>query len=153
MSLFKRLRRRHRANAAAGSDMDLVTANRIVHDYRKRVEDAPPYPGVVQDDNTLPHAKQAIKEAIMVCLAHSRDRAVITQLRYALLLLPAWQAGVGDEPQPISDQGNGLSLETRAFLAQFGELSTDSTSNWAAIVEAEREQLAAELRNFSKPDD
>ncbi len=80
------------------------------------LENSAPTPGCVADIKELPHDKQAIKSAILTCLAHVSDPELKEQLKTGYMCLADWQIGVGDQHLGIdlSKVDQNADIETRA---------------------------------------
>ncbi len=140
MTLLTRLfGRRH----DRGETLGFVQAQRMVLDYARFLEKAPPMPGRVIDAGRLPHRKERLKAAMLMCLSNSSDPRLEEHLRHGYLMLSAFQDNVG-EAQGVDFAALDLAAEP-LDIATAIELAEESTQPWQSRVRAELEQLKQDL--------
>jgi len=132
-------------NRGSQSALTTESAQQIVQDYRLFLETSAPLPGRVSDVSHLPHSKDIIKEAILVCIRAFRDPSLTEHLRHGYLMLSAWQSDVGE-----CDQGpdfTQLDLEGDPLeLAELIQQESAAAAKWAPLIKAEQAALESELQ-------
>lgn len=94
MTIFSRLFGRR---GDRGQNLGFVEAQRMVLDYARFLEHSPPMPGRVMDAAGLPHRKEELKEALLMCISNTGDARLEQHLRHGYLMLSAFQEGLADE--------------------------------------------------------
>ena len=131
MGMFNRLFKRD-TRSTEQNTLTIEAAQQIVQQYRLFLEDCAPLPGRVSDVSHLPHRKEIIKDAILVCIRTFRDPSLTEHLRHGYLMLSAWQSGVGE--QDLGPDFSQLDLEA------------DPANKWTPLIKTEQAVLESELQ-------
>ncbi|RLQ22672.1 hypothetical protein DWB85_06730 [Seongchinamella sediminis] len=141
MNLFIRLSGPH---DGADSAPDLLPAQRMVLDYARFLEESAPLPGRIVDQSLLPHPKSGLKAALLLCIADSNHDGLAEDLKAGLLMLAAFQPGVG--AQALGTDFAGLDLdEDMLDIAVQLEQEEQQAHSRRAQVRRELQQLSQEL--------
>jgi hypothetical protein len=125
-----------------GEDLDI--AQRIVEAYTEFLAIAEPFPGCIADARQLPHFKDAIKDALIVCIRASEDPDLQAVLKRYYLKLCVWQDGVGEHP--IGVDFTRIDLEAEPMkIAKLVQQKALEIEKWRPLIEAEQGVLGREL--------
>lgn len=119
----------------------------IIQAYGRAIETSPLTPGCVADVQTLPYSKDKIKSALMLALKFTDDRWMRRQLKAGYLHLADYQENVGPNYQVIAasdvNANNGLGPVPTNRVTR-----TSSATDWASIVQREKQKLRHELKEL-----
>lgn len=138
MSIFTRLFGRQ------DRQQSFLQAQRRVLDYARYLEECPPMLGRIIDVTKLPHDKQQLKSALLMCIGHSDEERLEEHLKAGYLMLSAFQSGVGE--QDIGTDFASLDLEQDPLeIATHIEMEEELACSWRHRVQDELEQLKDDL--------
>lgn len=141
MAIFTRLFGRR---GRAARQESFVTAQRRVLDYARYLESSPPLPGRILDASRLPHSKESLKSALLMCIGNSHDERLEEHLKAGYLMLSAFQPGVGE--QDIGTDFASLDLEQDPLnVATSIEADEQRVRPWRQRVQEELELLKDDL--------
>lgn len=141
MAIFTHLFGRRRRADQQGSFID---AQRRVLDYARYLENNPPMPGTIRDLGVLPHDKQVLKGALLMCISNSDDHRLEEHLKAGYLMLSAFQRDVG--PGEMGTDFSTLDLEAPPLdIATRIECDAERSGSVQARVESELVQLRDDL--------
>ena len=141
MAIFTRLFGRRRRADRQGSFID---AQRRVLDYARYLENNPPMPGRIRDLEVLPHDKQVLKGALLMCISNGDDHRLEEHLKAGYLMLSAFQQGVG--PGEAGTDFSSLDLDAPPLdVATRIECEAERSGHLQALVESELVRLRDDL--------
>ena len=144
MGIFNRLFKRD-TSSTDQHDLSIEAAQQIVQQYRLFLEDSAPLPGRVSDVSRLPHRKEVIKDALLVCIRAFRDPSLTEHLRHGYLMLSAWQSGVGQHD--LGPDFTQLDLEADPMeLAELIQQKSVAANKWTPLIKSEQAMLESELQ-------
>ena len=144
MGIFNRLFKRD-TSSTDQQDLSIEAAQQIVQQYRLFLEDSAPLPGRVSDVSHLPHRKEVIKDALLVCIRAFRDPSLTEHLRHGYLMLSAWQSGVGQHD--LGPDFTQLDLEADPMeLAELIQQKSAAANRWTPLIKTEQAVLESELQ-------
>lgn len=144
MGIFNRLFKRDTRSTEQNA-LTVEAAQQIVQQYRLFLEDSAPLPGRVSDVSHLPHRKEIIKDAILVCIRAFRDPSLTEHLRHGYLMLSAWQSGVGEKD--LGPDFSQLDLEADPMeLAELIQQKSAAANKWTPLIKTEQAVLESELQ-------
>ena len=144
MGIFNRLFKRD-TSSTDQHDLSIDAAQQIVQQYRLFLEDSAPLPGRVSDVSHLPHRKEVIKDALLVCIRAFRDPSLTEHLRHGYLMLSAWQSGVGQHD--LGPDFTQLDLEADPMeLAELIQQKSVAANKWTPLIKSEQAMLESELQ-------
>ena len=121
-----------------------IEAQRKVLDYARYLEACPPMLGRIIDVSKLPHDKQMLKSALLMCISHSNDERLEEHLKAGYLMLSAFQPHVGE--RDIGTDFAALDLEQDPLdIATQIEQEEELAGGWRHRVQDELEQLKDDL--------
>ena len=125
-------------------EMDFLQAQRMVLDYARFIEDSAPMPGRIVDQSRLPHPKDRLKNALLLCIGNNSDERLAEHLKAGYLMLSAFQPEVGG--QGLGTDFTALDLEGDMLdIAQQLEQDEEQAHPRRLQVARELEQLRQEL--------
>ena len=141
MAIFTRLFGRR---DPAAERQSFVRAQRRVLDYARYLEECPPMLGRILDQSKLPHNKESLKSALLMCIGNTHDERLEEHLKAGYLMLSAFQSGVGE--QDIGADFAALDLEQDPLdVATRIELDEERAGAWRHRVQDELEALRDDL--------
>ena len=139
MSMFTRL-----FGSTQDHELRFMDAQRMVLDYARHIESWAPMPGCIADTTALPHAKDAMKKALLLCIASSNGPRMEEHLKAGYLMLSAYQSGVGEEMLGVRFAELDLEDDPAEVAAVINARSGDARK-WDSQVRAELQQLQQDL--------
>jgi hypothetical protein len=141
MNLFTRLFGRL---SGAEQEHDFLQAQRMVLDYARYLEKSAPMPGRIVDTEHLPHPKNSLKRALLMCIGSTSDPRLEEHLKAGYLMLSAFQSNVGE--QGLGSDFASLDLEGDVMdIAHQLEQDESAAATWRLDVRRELEQLKQDL--------
>jgi hypothetical protein len=121
-----------------------VEAQRKVLDYARFLETSAPMPGRIADVSSLPHPKEKLQSALLMCIGSSSDAHLEEHLKHGYLMLSAFQSDVGE--QQIGVDFANLDLESDPVtIAEIIECKSAEARDWEPRIQAELQQLQQDL--------
>lgn len=141
MKLFSRLFGRL---PGADYELDFLNAQRMVLDYARFLENSAPMPGRIIDTSKLPHPKESLKHALVMCIGSGSDPRLEEHLKAGYLMLSAFQPEVGDVG--LGTDFAALELDGDVLdIAEQLERDEAEVETWRLDVRRELEQLKQDL--------
>lgn len=141
MKLFSRLFGRQ---PGAEYELDFLKAQRMVLDYARFLETSAPMPGRVIDAAKLPHSKENLKHALLMCIGSGSDHRLEEHLKAGYLMLSAFQSGVGQVGLGTDFAVLDLEGDVADIAAQL-EQDEAEVETWRLDVRRELEELKQDL--------
>lgn len=139
MSMFSRL-----FGNTPDHELRFIEAQRMVLDYARHIEGWAPMPGCIADTTALPHAKDAMKKALLLCIANSSEPRMEEHLKAGYLMLSAYQSGVGE--QMLGVKFTELDLEADPLeISVLINTRGNEARKWESQVQAELHELQQDL--------
>lgn len=141
MKLFSRLFGRL---PGAEYELDFLKAQRMVLDYARFLETSAPMPGRIVDAAKLPHSKESLKHALLMCIGSGSDHRLEEHLKAGYLMLSAFQPEVGNAGLGTDFSALDLEADVMDIAAQL-EQDEAEVETWRLDVRRELEQLKQDL--------
>jgi len=133
--------------ALAGADLRLAQAAEVAHAYSQALGRAPADRGEIEDAAELPFAKDAIRHAIVMLLAHLSAPSHREPLRLAYLRLADWQPA--DPPvEPIDLRSARSTRDPLAMASRLAAGRAPAAERRRAAAAQERARLVEDLRRL-----